>query len=632
MARIRARVRRTETEPAEQLAIGDVTIDVPAHQVGAAGKPIALTPLEFDLLVALARKPRQVFTREVLLEQVWGYRHAADTRLVNVHVQRLRSKVERDPEHPEVVLTVRGVGYKAGAAVTLAPRDPAHRSRPTRRGRAAAPARRRAGRGVRRGLAALAADAGRDQHAGAVHRGRAGARASSCRPRSRARAAGQGGRRADQIEAGAVLLERELSGVDPDREGAQGELNNALDRLTNSSDAVRHPRGRRVPRGAGHHGDRGQPSVSAGPLEDVPLDLRESVADGARAVQYVTVDAQGIEVPALLVGQPVRTANGDLEFYLLFPLDRSSARSGLVQSTLIVGGLVLLLLLAGIASIVTRQVVRPVRQAAEIAERFADGHLDERMPVQRRGRAGPARRVVQRDGGQHRGADPAAGGVRRPAAAVHLRRQPRAAHAADHRPDGRRRAARVPRRAAPRAAPQLGAAGHASWTGSRRCSADLLEISRLDAGVADLGAERIDMRGVVARAVEAVRGIADESGHPAGAGPAERGVRRGRPAPGRADRAQPGGQRDRPRRGPGRCGWCSRPTSTPSRCWSATTASGCARARRAWCSTGSGGPRSRGPGAAAAAGWGCPSPSRTPGCTAAGCRPGASRARARCSG
>jgi two-component system response regulator MtrA len=114
VARIRARVRRTDAEPAEQLSIGDVTIDVPAHQVARNGESIALTPLEFDLLVALARKPRQVFTREVLLEQVWGYRHAADTRLVNVHVQRLRSKVERDPEHPEVVLTVRGVGYKAG--------------------------------------------------------------------------------------------------------------------------------------------------------------------------------------------------------------------------------------------------------------------------------------------------------------------------------------------------------------------------------------------------------------------------------------------------------------------------------------------------------------------------------------
>jgi two-component system, OmpR family, response regulator MtrA len=114
VARIRARLRRAEEPPAEQLAIGEVSIDVPGHQVLRDGEFVSLTPLEFDLLVALARKPRQVFTREVLLEQVWGYRHAADTRLVNVHVQRLRSKIERDPERPQVVLTVRGVGYKAG--------------------------------------------------------------------------------------------------------------------------------------------------------------------------------------------------------------------------------------------------------------------------------------------------------------------------------------------------------------------------------------------------------------------------------------------------------------------------------------------------------------------------------------
>jgi two-component system response regulator MtrA len=114
VARVRARLRRTDEPPAETLLIGDVSIDVPGHSVSRDGGIIPLTPLEFDLLVALARKPRQVFTREVLLEQVWGYRHAADTRLVNVHVQRLRSKVERDPERPEIVLTVRGVGYKAG--------------------------------------------------------------------------------------------------------------------------------------------------------------------------------------------------------------------------------------------------------------------------------------------------------------------------------------------------------------------------------------------------------------------------------------------------------------------------------------------------------------------------------------
>jgi two-component system response regulator MtrA len=118
VARMRARLRRGEDVAPEMLTIGppgnQITIDVPAHTVSRDGEEVKLTPLEFDLLVALARKPRQVFTREVLLEQVWGYRHAADTRLVNVHVQRLRSKVEIDPEHPEVVLTVRGVGYKAG--------------------------------------------------------------------------------------------------------------------------------------------------------------------------------------------------------------------------------------------------------------------------------------------------------------------------------------------------------------------------------------------------------------------------------------------------------------------------------------------------------------------------------------
>jgi two-component system, OmpR family, response regulator MtrA len=116
VARIRARVRRFDSVSPESLTIGDLAIDVAGHSVTRSGSPISLTPLEFDLLVCLARKPWQVFTREVLLEQVWGYRHAADTRLVNVHVQRLRSKVEHDPENPEIVVTVRGVGYKAGNA------------------------------------------------------------------------------------------------------------------------------------------------------------------------------------------------------------------------------------------------------------------------------------------------------------------------------------------------------------------------------------------------------------------------------------------------------------------------------------------------------------------------------------
>jgi two-component system, OmpR family, response regulator MtrA len=116
VARLRARLRTYEDETPETLEIGDLTIDVAGHTVRRDDEQLSLTPLEFDLLVCLARKPWQVFTREVLLEQVWGYRHAADTRLVNVHVQRLRSKVELDPENPAIVLTVRGVGYKAGGA------------------------------------------------------------------------------------------------------------------------------------------------------------------------------------------------------------------------------------------------------------------------------------------------------------------------------------------------------------------------------------------------------------------------------------------------------------------------------------------------------------------------------------
>lgn len=116
IARIRARIRRNDDPPAQVLTAGDLQIDVTGHVVTRHDEVLSLTPLEFDLLACLARKPGQVFTREVLLQEVWGYRHSADTRLVNVHVQRLRAKVERDPENPEIVLTVRGVGYKVGTA------------------------------------------------------------------------------------------------------------------------------------------------------------------------------------------------------------------------------------------------------------------------------------------------------------------------------------------------------------------------------------------------------------------------------------------------------------------------------------------------------------------------------------
>jgi two-component system response regulator MtrA len=114
IARIRARLRNIEAPAVNEISVGDLVIDVAGHGVKRGEINIPLTVLEFKLLVTLAKRPWQVFSREALLEEVWEYQHAADTRLVNVHVQRLRAKIEIDPEHPEIVVTVRGVGYKAG--------------------------------------------------------------------------------------------------------------------------------------------------------------------------------------------------------------------------------------------------------------------------------------------------------------------------------------------------------------------------------------------------------------------------------------------------------------------------------------------------------------------------------------
>ena len=115
VARVRTRLRPTLPTTSETIAIGDLIIDVVGHEVRRGDERINQTPLEFQLLLALAAKPQLVFTREMLLEQVWGYHYKADTRLVNVHVQRLRAKVEHDPDNPKIVTTVRGVGYRAGA-------------------------------------------------------------------------------------------------------------------------------------------------------------------------------------------------------------------------------------------------------------------------------------------------------------------------------------------------------------------------------------------------------------------------------------------------------------------------------------------------------------------------------------
>lgn len=117
VARVRAALRRGRGAPrdGEHLRLGPLVIEVGARTVTRDGAPIPLTRTEFDVLAELARRPGQVFTREVLLERVWGYAFLGDSRLVDVAVGRLRAKVEPDPASPTLILTIRGVGYRAGA-------------------------------------------------------------------------------------------------------------------------------------------------------------------------------------------------------------------------------------------------------------------------------------------------------------------------------------------------------------------------------------------------------------------------------------------------------------------------------------------------------------------------------------
>jgi DNA-binding response OmpR family regulator len=114
-ARIRALRRRSRPASAgtsEVIAVGDLEIRPDAGEVRRAGTQIHLTRTEFRLLCELASAPQRVFSRELLLERVWSYDYFGDGRIVDVHVRRLRTKIETDPGQPELLVTVRGLGYK----------------------------------------------------------------------------------------------------------------------------------------------------------------------------------------------------------------------------------------------------------------------------------------------------------------------------------------------------------------------------------------------------------------------------------------------------------------------------------------------------------------------------------------
>jgi DNA-binding response OmpR family regulator len=115
LARVRALLRRAETPveaDAESLTAGDLTIDLRRHEAARDGKRIALKPKEYELLVFLLRNRGRAFTRDQILNQIWGYDFVGDTRTVDVHMRWLRQKIEEDPANPTRLITMRGVGYR----------------------------------------------------------------------------------------------------------------------------------------------------------------------------------------------------------------------------------------------------------------------------------------------------------------------------------------------------------------------------------------------------------------------------------------------------------------------------------------------------------------------------------------
>lgn len=116
-ARVKALLRRSssekmEVQPEAALQVGDLVINHAAREVRLQGAPITLSLKEYELLYLLASHPNRVYTREQLLEQIWGYAYSGETRTVDVHIRNLRKKLEQDPEKPDYIRTVRGIGYK----------------------------------------------------------------------------------------------------------------------------------------------------------------------------------------------------------------------------------------------------------------------------------------------------------------------------------------------------------------------------------------------------------------------------------------------------------------------------------------------------------------------------------------
>jgi two-component system, OmpR family, sensor histidine kinase MtrB len=312
------------------------------------------------------------------------------------------------------------------------------------------------------------------------------------------------------------VAQRELQGVNLSADLVRNRLQQALNKLTSSTpntDTVSSSAGTFEPVLASPppYQAEGGSMISVGPYGDVPDSLRHFVENDQLAVQIHTVDRPSGRTTFLIVGTPFGTGQQQMQLYMLYPLSAEQSTIAVVQSTLLVGGLVLLLLLAGIANLVTRQVVRPVRSAAQAAERFASGELDERMVVV--GEDDVARlaqsynkmaesierqiRQLEEFGGlQRRFTSDVSHELRTPLTTVRMAAD--VLHASREQfPPGLARSTELLVDELDRFESLLG---------------DLLEISRLDAGVEELTAEYVDVRPIAVRAAQAVAAIARNAG------------------------------------------------------------------------------------------------------------------------
>ncbi len=258
-------------------------------------------------------------------------------------------------------------------------------------------------------------------------------------------------------------------------------------------------------------GDGPRAATAVGPVNQIPPTLRDFVKAGQVSYQYSTVHADSFSGPALIIGTPTSSRVTNLELYLIFPLASEASTIALVRGTMATGGVVLLVLLAGIALLVSRQVVVPVRSASRIAERFAEGHLSERMPV--RGEDDMARLAVsfndmaeslsrqitqlEEFGNlQRRFTSDVSHELRTPLTTVRMDADLIYDHSEALDPALRRSTELMV----------------SELDRFESLLNDLLEISRHDAGVAELSVEAVDLRSTVNNALSNVGHLAEEAG------------------------------------------------------------------------------------------------------------------------